>query len=285
MGFLPTEKTKTLSSIEKLIILIYGQAGIGKTTFVAQAPDCLILAPEKGDEGLDVFIKEIRSWDDIKCALVALQTEKHSFKTVAIDTVDAAFRMCEDYICAKGGKEDISDFGHGKGYSKARSEFIRVMTDFTQLGLGLYLLGHEKPVRRPGEQEPSHYAPDIPDRMIQFIEGFCMLQMYATIRESPHPETKAMISQHVLMTKKSTLWNAKDRCAGHMGDMAIPACINFRYAEFAKYYKRGYDFALMGGKGKSASSVDAAQTDVLAVNTALTDGTKKASQAAAPAKK
>ncbi len=57
----------------------------------------------------------------------------HNFKTLVIDTVDNAFKMCSDYVCAKHGIEYEGDMGHGKGWALVKNEWHRVLTRLASL--------------------------------------------------------------------------------------------------------------------------------------------------------
>ena len=53
---------------------------------------------EPGLNSLDVFQVPIRSWEELLAACGEIAEGKHPFKTVILDTVDNAYRMCSDYI-------------------------------------------------------------------------------------------------------------------------------------------------------------------------------------------
>jgi len=50
-----------------------------------------------------------------------------SSKTIVLDTVDNAYKMCSDYVCKKFKIEHESDLGYGKGYALINNEFQRVI--------------------------------------------------------------------------------------------------------------------------------------------------------------
>jgi hypothetical protein len=61
----------------------------------------LFLATEPGLNALEVFEAPITCWDDLLQACAEIAEGKHDFKTIVIDTVDNAYRMCADYVCKK----------------------------------------------------------------------------------------------------------------------------------------------------------------------------------------
>ncbi len=100
--------------------LIYGVAGVGKSTFGACAPDPIFLCSEDGTAHLDIArLPSPRAWADVLEATRILATEKHEYKTLVIDSIDWLEPLCWAQVCATGGKHSIEDFGFGKGYVMA----------------------------------------------------------------------------------------------------------------------------------------------------------------------
>lgn len=115
-------------------VLVYGPAGIGKTTLASEFPNPVFLQIEDGTPG-DVELTsfgKIETFGQVMDALGALYTEPHDFKTVVIDSVTELQRLIFAETCARGdekgnAKANIEDFGYGKGYvyaTRVASEFI-----------------------------------------------------------------------------------------------------------------------------------------------------------------
>ena len=84
----------------------------------------------------------IQSWDQLLAACGEIAEGKHPFKTIIVDTVDNAYRMCADHVCAKFKIEHESDLGYGKGWALINNEFHRVHTKLAFLPYGLFLVSH-----------------------------------------------------------------------------------------------------------------------------------------------
>ena len=70
-------------------VLIYGPEGVGKSTFAADAPSPIFLAPEAGTNQLDVARFPMpEAWQDVLDAIATLRNDKHDYQTLAIDTLD-----------------------------------------------------------------------------------------------------------------------------------------------------------------------------------------------------
>ena len=123
---LPKTKTKPKNLLSDLTALVFGPSKIGKSTWCSKAESALFLATEPGLNALEVFQSPITCWDDLLQACAEIAEGKHDFKTIVIDTVDNAYKMCADYVCKKFKIEHESDLGYGKGYALINNEFQRV---------------------------------------------------------------------------------------------------------------------------------------------------------------
>jgi hypothetical protein len=101
-------------------ILLYGVAGVGKSTFAAGAPNPIFLPTEEGMGLLkaDSF-PLIRSYADMMTALGELYTEKHNYQTVVVDSLDWLEPLVWQKVCEDNKIKSIEDLGYGKGYTQA----------------------------------------------------------------------------------------------------------------------------------------------------------------------
>ena len=60
---LPLERSKKVIELAKQVILVYGRAKIGKSTFCSNFPSALFLATESGLNQLEEFKVNITSWE------------------------------------------------------------------------------------------------------------------------------------------------------------------------------------------------------------------------------
>lgn len=124
----------SLSSIQRGVsfspprIIIYGVAGIGKTTMLSQAPDPILIQTEDGAGVIDVpRFPLARTFDDIMAALTTLANDKHDFKTVCLDSLDWMEPMVWEQVVKEnptvnksgGAAAGIESYGYGKGYAMA----------------------------------------------------------------------------------------------------------------------------------------------------------------------
>ena len=70
-------------------LMLYGVEGIGKSTFAAGAPEPIFILTEDGLGSLKCkHFPLATSFDDVLEAISTLYSEKHSFQTVVIDSLD-----------------------------------------------------------------------------------------------------------------------------------------------------------------------------------------------------
>jgi len=101
-------------------LLIHGVAGVGKTTFAAQANKPVFIQTEDGLGTLAATNFPLsRTFEDVLGAISALYTEEHDFATVVIDSVDWLEPLVWAKACRDNGWSSIEDAGYGKGYVAA----------------------------------------------------------------------------------------------------------------------------------------------------------------------
>lgn len=98
-------------------LLVYGQEGIGKSTFGAAFPSAIFVQTEDGlnNIGAERF-PLAKTFGDVLNALDLLITEEHAYKTLVIDSLDWLERLIWDKVCVDYKVKSIEALGYGKGY-------------------------------------------------------------------------------------------------------------------------------------------------------------------------
>lgn len=230
---LPTAKTPPKPNLSDLTVLTYGATKIGKSTWCSHADNALFLSTEPGLNSLEVFQVPIRSWEELLTACGEIAEGNHSFKTVIIDTVDNAYRMCADYVCRKFKVEHESDLGYGKGYALANGEFQRVLNKLAFMPYGLCLISHSQEIEI--ETRTSKYTktvPTLPEKARKIVLGLVDMILYCDIEAVAGPDGK-MVARRVMRTKPSLYYEAGDRTG------RLPDVIDLDYAQFLEAYNAG----------------------------------------------
>jgi hypothetical protein len=101
-------------------ILIHGVAGVGKSTFAANAESPVVIATEDGLGMLKVASFPVaKSFDEVMEGLAALYSEPHEFRTVVVDSVDWLEPLIWKKACDDNRWGSIEEPGYGKGYLAA----------------------------------------------------------------------------------------------------------------------------------------------------------------------
>lgn len=172
-------------------IIIHGDAGIGKTTFAACAPNPIFIQTEDGLGNLDVPAFPLaKSFEDVMDAISTLYTEKHDYKTCVLDSLDWLEPLVWAKTCRDGGKASIEDFGYGKGYVEAMSTWRQFFDGITALrddrGMTTIMIAHSQIVRVEDPQLPAYDTHDLKlhKRASALAEEFADIILFAAVQTS-----------------------------------------------------------------------------------------------------
>jgi hypothetical protein len=270
---LPTQKTPPKTSLVDLTVLLYGPSKFGKSTFCSNADGALFLATEAGLNNLEVFQVPISNWEDLLAAGRDIAEGKHAFKTIIIDTVDNAYRMCVEHVLAKHKIDHESDLGYGKGYALINNEFYRVLNKLSLLPYGLFLISHaqDKEVEtRTGKI--TRVVPTLPEKARKTVLGMVDVILYCDL-ETVAGEGGKAVARRVLRTKPCLHYEAGDRTG------RLPEVIDLDFSRFVAAYDAG---ANATPAGTPASVPAPAPAGLAATGAAGTGQTRP--RAATPAK-
>jgi hypothetical protein len=170
------------------------------------------------------------SWEAFLEACKLIAKGDHNFKTIVIDTVDNAFKMCSDYVCAKHGIEYEGDMGHGKGWALVKNEWHRVLTRLASLPYGLILISHaiDKTIEtRTGEYTKT--TPSLPDRARNVVLGLVDIILFGDSVAKKDTAGNVTI-ERVVRTKPHPTYEAGDRTG------RLPELLPLDYEQFVKAF-------------------------------------------------
>ena len=140
---LPKKKSTPGKDLSTYTLLLYGREKIGKTSLASQFPDAVFLMFEPGGKALSVYQVEVGDWPDFKLLLKQLE-EDSRFKTIVIDTIDIAYRLCLEWVSKKvlAGSHP-ADLKYGIGWDRLKDEFTKRIAQLCKCGKGVIFLSHD----------------------------------------------------------------------------------------------------------------------------------------------
>jgi hypothetical protein len=175
---MPIRVTKQLKLPPRLVL--YGPEGIGKTTFGAESEEPIFVCTEDGATEVPVdkytFADDrlkAESWDEFLEALKAIATEEHEYRTIVIDTWNAAAAMAAQKVCSRdfdGKWTKFLAYGGNQGFAATVEEVKPALNYFDMCRnrhMAVILLAHDgtQSVRNPIQGDYHRFAGDMDKRL------------------------------------------------------------------------------------------------------------------------
>ena len=203
---LPTSRSEKERSLNKQVMMIYGRAGVGKSTFCSYFEDSLFFATEPGLNHLEVFKVPINSWETFLEACGVVAAGQHKFKTIIVDTIDNLIIYCSDYICRENKIEHPGDMPHGKGWAMVTYEMNRALTKLYGIGYGVILVSHSKQEEiETKTRKYNRFTIDVGGKNQNIILKAMEIILFMD------SEMREGVEIGVIRTKPSLYWEAKDK--------------------------------------------------------------------------
>lgn len=209
--------------------VLYGQEGIGKSTFASKAPNPLWCDVEDSTAELDVArLPKPMSYAAIIEQIAYVRANPYVCDTFVLDTADWAERLGQKHICDANGKKAIEDFNYGAGFNRAHEAFgamLNALDTLIAVGVNVIVLAHAalRRVDLPNEDgsfdrwelklQNSQKANNA--NMLKEwadIVLFAMYKTYVVKKEDKEKVGKAKGGQQrVMYTTHHACWDAKNR--------------------------------------------------------------------------
>ena len=211
---------------QPLRTVIYSAEGLGKTTFAADAPAVIFLPVENGTNHLNVQRFPVpETWQDILDAVSELTTADHDYKTLAVDTVDAAESLLWAALCQRHNVPALDDIGggYGKGFAVALDEWRRFLVALERLqktkGMNVLLLAHSwiKSFKNPIGPDWDRYELKLNKQAAGLLKEWADDVLYCSLEEfgSKDEKTKRIkgvsSGARVIHTQRCASFDAKNR--------------------------------------------------------------------------
>ena len=126
-------------------LLVYGTAGIGKTTLGTAAPSPVVIQTEDSEVDCPTF-GLLRSYGEVMEAIGALYSEAHEHRTLVLDSLDWLEPLVWAEACRVNNWPSIEAAGYGKGYIAALDLWRTLLDGMNALrderGMTILLIAH-----------------------------------------------------------------------------------------------------------------------------------------------
>ena len=196
------QSTNTVSA-SNLKLLVYGQAGAGKTSLIPTLPKPIILSAEGGLLSIsqhDIPFIEVTSMDALREAYSWLldSDEAKQFDSVALDSISEIAEVClsKEKSIAKDPRQAYGEM------QTTMAELIRSFRDLPK-----HVMMTAKLEKAQDEMGRMMYSPSMPgNKTGQSLPYFFDLMLALRVEKDEEG-----VSQRALMCDSDGLWQAKDR--------------------------------------------------------------------------
>lgn len=222
-------------------VMVYGENGIGKSTFACSFPNPIVLNVEDGIGDIDVDHTDvIKTTSDFLGCLVELY--ESNYQTIVVDTADWLEKIIFAEVAAKAGKKTVEEIGFGRGYQGVDNEWRELLKGFTALwnqGRHIVLVAHAKitKFKDPEGDSYDHWTPSLHDAGSGLLVEWCDEVLFAkvktrTLQKDEGFGTKRAIAiggdERILQCQFSSAAEAKNR-------LGLPKELPLSFPEFSKY--------------------------------------------------
>ena len=242
MSLLDQVETKSKSfdgRVPPVRVNVQGVDGIGKSTFGANAPSSIFIQAEDGLKFIDNVARfpVIESWNQLLTQVKTLIEEPHDYKSVVLDTTDAASKFGEEYVCETNGWNGPQDkqAGYGAFYVAEENAWRKLLQGlnicFEERGMNVILLSHvgDKTIVDPTVGEYHAFQMRSNKKINSLIKDWVDFNLFADYDKSVNDGKPKSHGNRILYTKYAMGFEAKSR-------LTIPPQLPLEWDAFHKSY-------------------------------------------------
>lgn len=222
-------------------VVLYGPEGIGKTTFASHFPDPVFIDTEGGTDAYDLArLPAPTSWAMLEGELRQVIADPGCCRTLVLDTLDWAERLCREALLQRTKKNSIEAFGYGKGYVYLAEDFARLLGLLEQVReAGVHVVCTAHAALRKFEQPDEMGSYDrwelkLSKNVAPLVKEWADLLLFANYKtlvvRSETGRDKAQGGSRVMYTAHHPCWDAKNRCG-------LPEELPFTYEPLAPLFE------------------------------------------------
>ena len=214
--------------------VLYGPAGIGKSTFASQFPDPLFIDTEGGTKQLDVArTDDPKTWDEL-LYLIDQVAKERPCKTLVIDTADWAEKLCIKNVCKTLNVKGIESVRYGKGYTYLAEDYQKMLNALDKViaaGIHVVVCAHAQMRKFEQPDEIGAYdrwelkleKKDAP-LLKEWTDNLFFVNYKTYVVTTSNNTKKAQGGQRVMYTTHNPVWDAKNR-------FGLPEELPFEYSQ------------------------------------------------------
>ena len=242
MSLLDQVETKSKSfdgRVPPVRVNVQGVDGIGKSTFGVNAPSSIFIQAEDGLKFIDNVARfpVIESWNQLLAQVKTLIEEPHDYKSVVLDTTDAASKFGEEYVCETNGWNGPQDkqAGYGAFYVAEENAWRKLLQGlnicFEERGMNVILLSHvgDKTIVDPTVGEYHAFQMRSNKKINSLIKDWVDFNLFADYDKSVNDGKPKSHGNRILYTKYAMGFEAKSR-------LTIPPQLPLEWDAFHKSY-------------------------------------------------
>ena len=242
MSLLDQVETKSKSfdgTVPPVRVNVQGVDGIGKSTFGADAPSSIFIQAEDGLKFIDNVARfpVIESWNQLLTQVKTLIEEPHDYKSVVLDTTDAASKFGEEFVCESNGWSGPQDkqAGYGAFYVAEENAWRKLLQGlnicFEERGMNVILLSHvgDKTIVDPTVGEYHAFQMRSNKKINSLIKDWVDFNLFADYDKSVNDGKPKSHGNRILYTKYAMGFEAKSR-------LTIPSQLSLDWDAFHKSY-------------------------------------------------
>ena len=185
---LPKNERRSIETIEKKVVWLYGQPFSGKTTFANNFPDPLMLNTDGNIKFVDApylaikdkievtgrMTKKTSAWEIFKDVISELEKKNNDFKTIIVDLLEDLYEYCRLYMYEQMGITHESDDSF-RAWDKVRTEFLSTLKRLMALDYeNIILISHEdtsKDITKKGGDKLTSIKPNLAEKVATKVAG------------------------------------------------------------------------------------------------------------------
>jgi len=202
-----------------IVMIVYGNGGVGKTTFSSTAPTPLLVDCENGSKyfglrGIKMDVAKVGTWSDMEGLFDIAKSGK--YETIIIDPIGELMEKLKRFMISKGDKKLVMSDGSptiaGWGWLKdTMRSTIKVLRDS---GVNLLIVAH---VEEKQDGEALVKRPMLMTKLSDEVINMVDIVGYMTVVNDPDAGEKRII----VVDPASDKYIAKDR-TGQLGKIIPP---------------------------------------------------------------